>query len=238
MNLSWVIAAHVNGWADEAILNAYEAERLPITDQVSRFAMNIALNALGQRRSVPQNIEEIGPDGDRVRRQFGQQVYDLNVQQFCCGGLNFGAFYENSPVIAYDGEAAPGYDLYNFQPSTVPGCRTPHVWLADGRSLYDALGAEFTLLRLDKTVDVEPLREAARLRSVPLDVVDVDAPDAIGIFRRKLVISRPDLHVAWRGDALPADPLSLVDLIRGAQSSAENCITPSASRPAAASASK
>jgi len=27
---------------------------------------------------------------------------------------------------------------------------------------------------------------------------------------------RPDQHVAWRGDAEPADTLDLVDLVRGA----------------------
>jgi hypothetical protein len=36
------------------------------------------------------------------------------------------------------------------------------------------------------------------------------------LYRHRLVLSRPDQHVAWRGDALPADPLALVDRIRGA----------------------
>jgi hypothetical protein len=30
------------------------------------------------------------------------------------------------------------------------------------------------------------------------------------------VLSRPDQHVAWRGDSLPADPLALIDRVRGA----------------------
>ena len=42
MNLSWHLASHLAGWADRAILDAYEIERLPITDQVSRFAMDHA----------------------------------------------------------------------------------------------------------------------------------------------------------------------------------------------------
>ena len=36
-NLSWMIAATLSGWAPPAILDAYEAERQPVTDQVSRF---------------------------------------------------------------------------------------------------------------------------------------------------------------------------------------------------------
>ena len=35
VDLSWMIAAAINGWASPAILNAYEAERRPITEQVS-----------------------------------------------------------------------------------------------------------------------------------------------------------------------------------------------------------
>ena len=42
MNLSWLLAAHLNGWAPACHLDAYEAERWPITEQVSRFAMSHA----------------------------------------------------------------------------------------------------------------------------------------------------------------------------------------------------
>jgi 2-polyprenyl-6-methoxyphenol hydroxylase-like FAD-dependent oxidoreductase len=216
MNLSWLLAARLKGWGGNAILNAHELERLPITEQVSRFAMNIALQTLSQRREVPVEIGEMSEAGERARRQFGQEIYDLNVQQFCCGGLNFGYFYDQSPIIAYDGEAAPPYTLYDFTPSTVPGCRTPHLWLADGRSLYDALGPDFTLLRLDASLEVTSLLRAADARGVPLALVDVDAPDALAIYKRKLVLTRPDQHVAWRGDQVPEHPVALIDLVRGA----------------------
>ena len=227
MNLSWMLAAHLKGWADEAILDAHEIERLPITDQVSQFAMNIALKTLSQRRSVPDEIEDLTEAGERTRRQFGQEIYDLNVQQFCCGGLNFGYFYENSPIVAYDGEAHPPYTLFDFEPSTVPGCRTPHIWLKDGRSLYDVMGPDFTLLRLDASLDVEPLLSAARARNVPLHLVDVDAADAAANYKQKLVLSRPDQHVAWRGDRVPDDALALIDLVRGATASSTKQVRPS-----------
>ena len=57
---------------------------------------------------------------------------------------------------------------------------------------------------------------AARQRGVPLDVLDVGSPDTARLYTTKLVLSRPDQHVAWRGDACPKDSLALVDLIRGA----------------------
>jgi hypothetical protein len=74
----------------------------------------------------------------------------------------------------------------------------------------------YTLLRLDTAVDVTHHVAAARERGVPLAVLDIDSPETAGIYTTKLVLSRPDQHVAWRGDACPADSLALVDLIRGA----------------------
>ena len=216
MNLSWLLAARLNGWAGEAALDAYEAERLPITEQVSKFAMNHALALQREREGVPAGIEAEGPQGEAARAAAGRALYDLNVKQYCCGGLNFGSFYDASPLIAYDGEAPPAYGMDTFTPSTVPGCRTPHVWLDDGRSLYDALGPEYTLLRLDPQADARPLQEAAARRQVPLKLLDLNAHEAAGLYRHAFVLSRPDQHVAWRGDRLSADPLALVDRIRGA----------------------
>ncbi|MCW3474170.1 FAD-dependent oxidoreductase [Limobrevibacterium gyesilva] len=219
-NLTWQLAAVLQGWADTAILDAYEAERQPITEQVSVFAMNHAAAMARTRREVPANIEAPGPEGDAVRAQVGKAAYDLNVTQYCCGGLNFGYFYAGSPIIAADGEAPPPYSMYDFTPSTVPGCRTPHVWLRDGRSLYDAMGPGYTLLRFDSGLDVAPLLTAAARRGVPLALLDVDSEEAAAVYRQKLVLSRPDQHVAWRGDGLPDDPGGLIELIRGADHAA------------------
>jgi len=212
MNLSWMLAGVLKGWADPAILAAHEAERWPITEQVSRYAMGTALTLARARAEVPPDIEAEGPDGDALRAELGARLVAMNTPQFCCGGLNFGSFYDRSPVIAYDGETAPAYTMDQFTPSTVPGCRTPHVWV-DGRSLYDLLGPDFTLLRFDRSADVAPLLAAAQARRVPMTVVDLDPVEPYG---ESLVLSRPDQHVAWRGNAVPADALALIDHVRGA----------------------
>jgi hypothetical protein len=142
------------------------------------------------------------------------------VGPFCCGGLNFGYFYADSPIIAYDSEAPPAYTMYDFRQSTVPGCRTPHLWLHDGRSLYDVLGSDFTLLRFDPKVEVGGLVAAAAHRGLPLAVFDVDADEAAALYPRKLLLSRPDQHVAWRGDKPPDDPTALIDRVSGTSISA------------------
>ena len=104
--------------------------------------------------------------------------------------------------------------MSEFTPSTVPGCRAPHLWLGNGRSLYDALGPEYTLLRLDPALDVSPLTEAARQRGLPLAVLDLESGSA-ALYDHKLVLTRPDQHIAWRSNQVPDDPNALIQLLRG-----------------------
>ncbi|HKO71601.1 MAG TPA: FAD-dependent oxidoreductase [Bradyrhizobium sp.] len=216
MNLSWLMAAHLNGWASSSILDAYEAERWPITSQVSRFAMSHAEAEIRRRGAIPAEIEEPGPRGEIARSEIGRLTYDINVQQYACAGLNFGSFYDRSPIIVYEGAKHPAYTMESYVPSTVPGCRTPHVWLEDGTSLYDAMGPEFTLLRFDPEADVASLLSAADSRRLPLKLLDMRRPTAAGFYESGLVLSRPDQHVAWRGDTIPSDAEALIDRVRGA----------------------
>jgi 2-polyprenyl-6-methoxyphenol hydroxylase-like FAD-dependent oxidoreductase len=216
LNLSWHLSAHLAGWADAQILAAYEIERLPITEQVSRFAMDHAQQMIKARGAVPARIEEQSAEGEAIRAEEGQKSYALNVQQFCCAGLNFGYFYDRSPLIAYDDERAPPYTMGGFTSSTVPGCRAPHFRLADGTSLYDAFGSDYTLLRLDPRVDAAPLESAAAARDVPMALLDIDPGLAPAEYRHALVLCRADQHVAWRGDACPRAPETLIERLRGA----------------------
>lgn len=228
VDLSWQLAAHLNGWAPAAILDAYEAERQPITEQVSRFAMDHALAMMAQRGGVSAEIEDDTPRGHAARAALARAAYDLNVQQYCCAGLNFGYYYDASPIIAYDGETPPSYTMGSFTPSTVPGARAPHLFLRDGRSLYDALGPGYTLLRFDRTIDIAALRAAAERRGVPLASVDIAADEAGNAYAEKLVLVRPDQHIAWRGMVEPDDCDALIARITGAAGVA------SEARPAAA----
>jgi 2-polyprenyl-6-methoxyphenol hydroxylase-like FAD-dependent oxidoreductase len=218
-NLAWLLAATLQGWAGPGILDAYEAERLPITEQVSQFAMDMAGKVLGQRRAVPDEVELPGPEGDAVRQRVGQAAYDLNVQQYCCGGLNFGYFYDRSPIIAYDGAEPPAYTMAKFTPSTVPGCRVPFSLLPDGGPITDTFGPGYTLLRRDPGIAVAALVEPLRGAGAPIEVVDI-AGDAARAYDRALVLVRSDQHVAWRGDAVPAEPQTLIDTLLGRRAAA------------------
>src|SRR3954451_20998820 len=87
MNLSWLLAAHLGGWAPLSILDAYEGERWPITSQVSQFAMSHAEAEIRRRGAVSAEIEAPGPAGDLARAQVGRLAFEINVQQYACAGL-------------------------------------------------------------------------------------------------------------------------------------------------------
>jgi 2-polyprenyl-6-methoxyphenol hydroxylase-like FAD-dependent oxidoreductase len=214
MDLTWMLGAVEQGWAPPALLDAFEAERHPITEQVSRFAMNLGVDMTQRRNKPPPDVDAEGPEGEARRAEFGAELYRMNVQQYCCAGLNFGYFYDASPVIAHDGGAPPAYTMGEYTPSTVPGCRAPHLWLGEGRSLYDALGPGFALLR--RNGGGEDFAAAAAARGVPLRLLDLPEGAGDAGYDRDFVLVRPDQHVAWRGDAMPGDAGRVLDKLRGA----------------------
>ena len=220
VNLGWMLAARLQGWAGDRVLDAYEAERQPITEQVSNFAMDHAAKMIKARRAVSADIEAPGPAGDLARAEAGREAYELNVQQFCCAGLNFGYFYQGSPVIARDAEAPPDYSMGSYTASTVPGCRAPHFWLKDGRSFYDLLGPGYTLLRCHASVDTQALQMAAERLGIPLLLRDMTAESLPSSYRHRALIVRTDQHVVWRGDRVD-DCDALLEMLAGKRRGAD-----------------
>lgn len=215
-NLANCLSAYLQGWAGEAILDCHEIERHPVTDQVSRFAMGKSKEFISDvLQNSLSDLDKDGAIGREARRRFGQHLLGTVTSRFACPGLNYGYFYDNSPLIAYDGTPPPAYDLTTYTPSTVPGCRMPHFWRPDGVSLYDLIENDgYTLVRFDPETPIEKLTEAAAQHQMPLSVLDIWNPDPF-LYGEKLVLVRSDRHVAWRGDQLPDDVADLVDRLRG-----------------------
>ena len=218
-NLAWHLSAQIEAWVSPLALMAYEKERHPITEQVSRFAMNHAHEMSKRRREIPQQLEDSSPEGAAARASFGQDLYNLNVQQYCCAGLNFGYFYDQSPVMVYDEEKAPEYSMGGFTASTVPGCRAPHFWLEEGRSLYDELGKAYTLLCFKPTNEqsVACLIEAASEVGMPLKILKVSGTlNVPSEYKHAFVMVRSDAHTVWRGhDWTPSFAKQLVAALCG-----------------------
>lgn len=214
-DLGWKLAAVLDGWGGDALLDTYEAERRPIA---VRNVAAAARNAADLKRHVvPPSIEADDEAGEMVRAMAGAQIEHNNRKEFESAGVQLGYHYGDSPIVVSDGTPPPPDEETDYSPTARPGCRAPHVGLADG-PLYDRFGAGFTLLRLGET-DPAPLAAAAKDRGVPLTVLELDDPDRArvrALYAADLVLVRPDQHVAWRGDALPTDARALIDTVRGA----------------------
>src|SRR5204863_3161450 len=165
-------------------------------------------------------IEEDSDDGKQLREKARVAIMRTRAKEFQhdSAGIELGYRYENSPICVADGTPAPTLDHGLYVPSTWPGVRAPHVWLKDGRSTLDLFGKGFTLLVLSSQgVDDSAFTDAARQAGLPLDIVSLDEPQVREVYERPLVLVRPDGHVAWRGDAVPANAAEIIDQVRGAR---------------------
>lgn len=207
IDLGWKLSALVNGWGGPRLLESYASERRPIAARNREAA---ALHA-GVRFEIASRIAKARGDGDldapaaEARRQaLGAEIAALGNLENESWGIEHGYHYDSSPVICHEPGEAPPLDVDRCRPTTLPGARLPHLWLGDGSALYDRLGPELTLLVVgDADVTVFE-REAARAR-IPLHVARLAPEPRLRLLERALLLVRPDHHVAWRGDAVPAD---------------------------------
>ncbi|MFF8408914.1 FAD-dependent monooxygenase [Streptomyces omiyaensis] len=208
VDLGWKLAAALAGWGGPDLLDSYERERRPVQERVIREAtanMRVLSTEL-----LSDDLDADGEAGARARRAAGARIQDTKKAEFHSLDLVLGLRIAASPVLAAEPEAREG--------SPWTGARLPHLYLEDGRSLYDLLGDGLTLLALGQDAPVKAVEEAARLRGVPLTVVRLPEPAAAGygtLLGARLALVRPDQVVAWLGDEAPGDPLALVDTLSG-----------------------
>ena len=214
VNIGWKLAGVVNGWADPAILGTYEIERKPAAERNTDYARKLA-NSVGHLE-VPAKLEEASSDGASERAKLGDYLAGHGRAEFNVTGISLGVRYDASSLTVGDGTQPPPDDPNRYQPSACPGGRTPHAWLSDGRSLYDALNFEYTLLRLGMDAQSSThFLEAAQARSMPLIELDLSGEGLRPLYEADFAIVRPDQVICWRGDALPAGSDTLLDRLSG-----------------------
>ena len=162
---------------------------------------------------------EAGPEGERARSEFGERYTQMMKREWFAVGIHLGYVYEGSPVIVPDGTPPPPDEVQTYTQTARPGSRAPHVWLGPDRSTLDLFGRGFALLVFEGSG--QTLARAATMRGVPLDTVRIENEEARRVYERRLVLVRPDGHVAWRADTDPTEreALRIVDIVRGALNS-------------------
>jgi 2-polyprenyl-6-methoxyphenol hydroxylase-like FAD-dependent oxidoreductase len=215
-DLGWKIAATLDGWGGPRLLETYTLERREVANFVIQGSAHN--NKVWGKALVRPHMEEESERGDRVRAEVRDFVIREKTRQFRSLGAQLGYRYTGSPIVVSDGTELPPLEYGDYHPSAAPGCRAPHVWLDDGSSLFDHFGAGFCLLKLDPAAESAPIHRAAAKVGLPLKVLELYKSSIRALYERPLVLIRPDQHVAWRGDAPPADCDALVNVVRGSAS--------------------
>jgi hypothetical protein len=201
VNLGWKLAAVLQGWGGPALLDTYESERQPLARRNTTYARGFA-DSLGLF-VPPAELEDDGPAGEAARKLTGDHFNHHARFEFNIPGITFGGRYDSSPIIVPDGTSPPPDAANTYVATACPGGRAPHLWLPDGRSLYDLFGFEFTLLRLgSRPADAAAFVDAAEALRIPLAVVDVASDEARDLYQADLALIRPDQIVAWRGNSV------------------------------------
>jgi 2-polyprenyl-6-methoxyphenol hydroxylase-like FAD-dependent oxidoreductase len=217
-NLGWKLAAVIDGWAPDTLLDSYEQERRPI----ARIVIDEALGELSRitEGTKGENITLASPAGERGRKELAARIQALygGERGWLRFGIHLGYVYESGAVIA-DAEGADQVDdWFGFEPSTRPGVRAPHAWLGPGKSTLDLYGDGFVLLVLAGGAEYQQaadrFRSAARDRSLPLTVHTLLEPELVKLYETPLVLVRPDGHVAWRAATAADDAAHVLDVVR------------------------
>lgn len=202
VNLAWKLAAALNGWAPAELLDSYQDERMPVAQQTIDLAAT-NMRALSIDLTTPELMAE-GAAGERARAAAAGPIEDAKRAEFYSLGLVLGYGYGSNAA-----EQTPSGDVYI--PVLAAGNRLPHSRNAAGKSLYDLLGPEFTLLASSSRA----WADAASRRGIPLVCLNPAAEGFAAVDSDRIVLVRPDQHVAWVGEASTNPDAVLASALRG-----------------------
>jgi 2-polyprenyl-6-methoxyphenol hydroxylase-like FAD-dependent oxidoreductase len=214
VDLGWKLAAMRQGWGGPHLLASYEAERKPIA------ARNVAEAAANFRSQAalrpPADLVRDDAQGEAARADMRRIILEQRAKEWSSIGLQLGYTYDPSPICCSDSTPSPPFEVGHYQPTTHPGARAPHAWLSPGRSIIDHFGDGFCLVHNADGSEIAPMLEAAQSVGMPFTSLAVDSPAIADLYERRFVLVRPDGHVAWRSDAMPASCRDILNRVRGA----------------------
>src|SRR6185312_6174084 len=206
INLGWKLAARLEGWGGEGLLDSYSAERQPVFRDVAEDFIAARIREEGDF------LARYSPGRDRAEfeRAWAEREDDLGKRV-----NRYEPNYEGSPVVlGPQGGRTSAHGDHSFKARA--GHHLAPQPLSTGRNVFEELGAGFTLLAFDAaSADVERLVTAARACGLPLQVVRDSVAGGRENYEAKLILVRPDQFVAFAGDTAPADPDALMRRVSG-----------------------
>jgi 2-polyprenyl-6-methoxyphenol hydroxylase-like FAD-dependent oxidoreductase len=218
IDLAWKLAAVLQGWGGPKLLPSYQIERRQIGARNVAASRHATLGRRVWRGAYRPIIRENTPEGLAARAQFAK-IADVEQRKATeMIGAELGYRYVGSPLIAAEPGEGPEHKFMEYEPTTWPGARLPHTWLADGTAVQDRIGYGhgYTLLRLGGArAPTAALERAFAAFRAPFQVLDISDAAPRDVYGCDLLLLRPDMHVAWRGNALPPDAEKLAAMATG-----------------------
>lgn len=186
-NLGWKLAAVMQGWGGEALLDSYDTERRPVFESTARDFIEAFIDADNRF------LQTHAPEKDL--KAFETAWYARN--EGATEVANFAPNYQGSPIVTGEPGKPGARGDHRFQARA--GHHLAPQPLAGGGNAVDRLGPGFTLLAFGEgRAQVAGFAAAAQARGLPLDVVTDAGANA---YEAALVLVRPDHFVAWAGNA-------------------------------------
>ena len=214
-DLAWKLIGTLKGWGGPELLDSYEIERRQVGDRnvgASRYA-----NVGRQKwRSIATDEIFSGTEaGESMKRKLIQVADSEQRKGNRMIGAELGYRYVDSPCID-NIPGGPEHRIGEYNPNVWPGSRLPHCWLDDGSALQDQLSETYILLSLGKKpLDTSKLRQSYEKIGAPVAEVRIESNRLRDLYGFDLLILRPDMHVAWRGNDAPSNPQEIASISTG-----------------------
>ncbi len=127
VDLAWKLAATLAGWGGSGLLDSYAIERHPVgVRNVGHASMTFDTD---RTQSPHPEIALATAAGAAARRAMGEAIVRTQTRKFITDGIALGYRYV-SPICWPEPGPAPPLTISEYHPSTYPGGRAPHAWLA------------------------------------------------------------------------------------------------------------
>lgn len=190
-NLGWKLAAALQGWGGERLLDSYDAERRPVFASTMRDFIARSIDA------DREFLDAHDPGRDLAAFEAAWQAR----AQGAVGEVHaFEPHYEGSGVVwGSEGRTSSAKGSHRFDAR--PGHHLAPAVLPSGRNVFEDLGPGFSLLAFGARAEaVQAFRDAAAEKSLPLSVVEAEGTGEHVRYGAKMVLVRPDQFVAWTSD--------------------------------------
>src|SRR5262245_60400579 len=127
IDLSWKLAATLQGWGGPHLLAAYEVERRQIGERNVAASRYASLGRRKWRAAYAPNIRDNTPEGAATRARLAgiADVEQRKTNEMV--GAELGYRYVDSPLIMAAPGEGPEPNFMDYVPNTWPGARLPHV---------------------------------------------------------------------------------------------------------------